>query len=92
MISLSSARITRIRGAGFAGPWSTRRCSEAAFLSERDPRVEAEVLVRKAEDDANAMRLLADAEISDEIVGAGSIHRTLAMLRFTYGRKGKGSD
>jgi HEPN domain-containing protein len=38
-------------------------------LSERDPRVEAEVLVRKAEDDANAMRLLADAEVSDEIVG-----------------------
>lgn len=34
-------------------------------LSERDPRVEAEVLVRKAEDDANAMRLLADTEISD---------------------------
>lgn len=38
-------------------------------MSERDPRVEAEVLVRKAEDDASAMRLLADAEISDEIIG-----------------------
>jgi HEPN domain-containing protein len=39
-------------------------------LSGRDPRAEADVLVRKAKDDAKAMRLLApDAEISDEIVG-----------------------
>jgi hypothetical protein len=38
-------------------------------LSERDPRAEAEVFVRKAEGDANAMRLLVDAEISDEIIG-----------------------
>lgn len=39
-------------------------------MSERDPRAEAEILARKAEDDANAMRLLAhNVEISDEIVG-----------------------
>jgi HEPN domain-containing protein len=39
-------------------------------LPERDPKAEAEVLVRKAKDDANAMRLLApDAGISDEIIG-----------------------
>jgi HEPN domain-containing protein len=39
-------------------------------LSERDPRAEAEVLVRKAKDDANAMGLLvSNAEISDEIIG-----------------------
>lgn len=39
-------------------------------MPERDPRAEADVLVRKAEDDANAVRLMApDAGISDEIVG-----------------------
>jgi len=39
-------------------------------LSERDPKAEAAVLARKAEDDARAMQLLAlNEEISDEIIG-----------------------
>jgi HEPN domain-containing protein len=39
-------------------------------LSERDPKAEAAVLARKAEDDAKAMQLLAPIqEISDEIIG-----------------------
>lgn len=47
-----------------------RLCSEAVSLSERDPKAEAAVLARKAEDDATAMQWLASKpEISDEIVG-----------------------
>jgi HEPN domain-containing protein len=39
-------------------------------LPERDPKAEAAVLARKAEDDAKAMQWLASKpEISDEIVG-----------------------
>jgi HEPN domain-containing protein len=39
-------------------------------LPERDPKAEALVLARKAEDDARAMQLLApNPEISDEIIG-----------------------
>lgn len=39
-------------------------------MSERDPKAEATVLARKAEDDAKAMQLLApNQEISDEIIG-----------------------
>lgn len=39
-------------------------------MSERDPKAEAAVLARKAEDDARAMQLLAlNEEISDEIIG-----------------------
>jgi HEPN domain-containing protein len=39
-------------------------------LSEREPKAEAVVLARKAEDDAKAMQWLASKpEISDEIVG-----------------------
>src|SRR5690242_4512196 len=58
------------RGPGFAEAWSTRRCTEAVSLSERDPKAEAAVLARKAEDDAKAMQLLApNQEISDEIIG-----------------------
>lgn len=39
-------------------------------MSERDPKAEAAVLARKAEDDAKAMQLLApNQEISDEIIG-----------------------
>lgn len=57
-------------------------------LSERDPRVEAEVLVRKAEDDANAMRLLADAEISDEIVGFHAQQAVEKWLKAVLGSRG----
>jgi HEPN domain-containing protein len=47
-----------------------RRCTGAESLSERDPKAEAAVLARKAEDDAKAMQWLASKpEISDEIVG-----------------------
>ncbi|HVQ58499.1 MAG TPA: HEPN domain-containing protein [Solirubrobacterales bacterium] len=47
-----------------------RHCSEAVSLSEREPKAEAAILARKAEDDANAMQWLASKpEISDEIVG-----------------------
>jgi HEPN domain-containing protein len=39
-------------------------------LSERDPKAEAAVLARKAEDDTKAMQWLASkSEISDEIIG-----------------------
>jgi hypothetical protein len=64
-----------------------RRCSEAVSLSERDPRGEAKVLVRKAEDDANAMRLLArKIEILDAI--PGSWERTQEGL--AQARRGEG--
>ena len=39
-------------------------------MPERDPKAEAAVLARKAEDDAEAMQWLASkSEISDEIIG-----------------------
>lgn len=65
-----------------------RRYSEAAFLSERNPRAEAEVLVRKADEDANAMRLLADAEISDEIVGFHAQQAVEKWLKAVLGSRG----
>jgi HEPN domain-containing protein len=57
-------------------------------LSERDPRAEAVVLVRKAEEDANAMRLLADAEISDEIVGFHAQQAVEKWLKAVLGSRG----
>jgi hypothetical protein len=84
-----SAPNMQSRGLGFAGLWSTRRCSGAAFLSERDPRAEAEVLVRKARDDANAVRLLAaDTEISDEIVGFHAQQAVEKWLKAVLGSRG----
>ena len=58
-------------------------------MSERDPRAEAEVLVRKANDDANAMRLLApDAEISDEIIGFHAQQSIEKWLKAVLGSRG----
>jgi HEPN domain-containing protein len=58
-------------------------------LSERDPRAEAEVLIRKADDDANAMRLLAlNAEISDEIVGFHAQQAVEKWLKAILGSRG----
>lgn len=57
-------------------------------MPERDPRAEAEVLVRKAEDDANAMRLLADAEISDEIIGFHAQQAVEKWLKAVLGSRG----
>jgi HEPN domain-containing protein len=58
-------------------------------LPERDPRAEAEVLVRKAKDDANAMRLLApDAEISDEIIGFHAQQAVEKWLKAVLGSRG----
>ena len=58
-------------------------------MSERDPRAEAEVLVRKANDDANAMRLLApDAEISDEIIGFHAQQAIEKWLKAVLGSRG----
>jgi HEPN domain-containing protein len=58
-------------------------------LSERDPRAEAEVLTRKADDDANAMRLLAlNAEISDAIVGFHAQQAVEKWLKAILGSRG----
>jgi HEPN domain-containing protein len=58
-------------------------------LSERDPRAEAEVLVGKARDDANAVRLLAaEAAISDEIVGFHAQQAVEKWLKAVLGSQG----
>jgi HEPN domain-containing protein len=58
-------------------------------LPGRDPKAEAEVLVRKAKDDANAMRLLApDAEISDEIIGFHAQQAVEKWLKAVLGSRG----
>lgn len=58
-------------------------------MSERDPRAEAEVLIRKADDDANATRLLAlNAEISDEIVGFHAQQAVEKWLKAILGSRG----
>jgi hypothetical protein len=51
-------------------------------LSERNPRAEAEILIRKAKDDANAMCLLAVPLRYDEILDTEPIDRqaTLALV------------
>ena len=58
-------------------------------MSERDPRAEAEVLIRKAEDDANAVRVLApDAGISDEIIGFHAQQAVEKWLKALLGSRG----
>jgi HEPN domain-containing protein len=58
-------------------------------LPERDPKAEAAVLARKAEDDAKAMRLLAsDPEVSDEIVGFHAQQAVEKWLKAVLGRRG----
>lgn len=58
-------------------------------MSERDPRAEAVVLARKAENDAKAMRLIApDAEISDEIVGFHAQQAVEKWLKAVLGFRG----
>jgi HEPN domain-containing protein len=58
-------------------------------LPERDPGTEAEVLVRKAKDDANAVRLLApEAEISDEIIGFHAQQAVEKWLKAVLGSRG----
>jgi HEPN domain-containing protein len=59
------------------------------FSSERDPKAEAVVLSRKAEDDAKAMRLLApNPEISDEIVGFHAQQAVEKWLKAVLGSRG----
>jgi HEPN domain-containing protein len=58
-------------------------------LSERDPEAEAVVLVRKAEDDAKAMQLLAsNQEISDEIIGFHAQQAVEKWLKAVLGSRG----
>lgn len=66
-----------------------RRSRGAEFLSERDPKAEAAVLARKAENDAKAMRLLApDQEISDEIIGFHAQQAVEKWLKAVLGSLG----
>ena len=66
-----------------------RRCTEAVSLSERDPKAEAAVLARKAEDDARAMQLLApNQEISDEIIGFHAQQAVEKWLKAVLGSRG----
>lgn len=58
-------------------------------MPERDPRAEAAVLARKAEDDARAVRLLApNPEISDEIVGFHAQQAVEKWLKAVLGSRG----
>lgn len=58
-------------------------------MSERDPKEEAAVLARKAEDDAKAMQLLApNQEISDEIVGFHAQQAVEKWLKAVLGSRG----
>jgi HEPN domain-containing protein len=58
-------------------------------LSERDPTAEAEVLARKARDDANAVRLLvSNMEISDEIIGFHAQQAVEKWLKAVLGSRG----
>ena len=66
-----------------------RPCSEAVSLSEREPKAEAVVLARKAEDDAKAMQWLAsEPEISDEIVGFHAQQAVEKWLKAVLGSRG----
>jgi HEPN domain-containing protein len=66
-----------------------RRCTKAVSLSERDPKAEAAVLARKAEDDAKAMQLLApNQEISDEIIGFHAQQAVEKWLKAVLGSRG----
>jgi HEPN domain-containing protein len=58
-------------------------------LPEREPRAEAAVLARKAEDDAKAMQLLApNPEISDEIIGFHAQQAVEKWLKAVLGSRG----
>jgi len=79
----------RTRGLRFGEAWSTRRCTGAEFLSERDPQAEAAILARKAADDAKAMQLLApNQEISDEIIGFHAQQAVEKWLKAVLGSRG----
>ena len=57
--------------------------------SERDPKAEAVVLARKAEDDAKAMQLLApNSEISDDIIGFHAQQAVEKWLKAVLGSRG----
>lgn len=57
--------------------------------SERDPKAEAVVLVRKAQDDAKAMQLLApNSEISDDIIGFHAQQAVEKWLKAVLGSRG----
>jgi HEPN domain-containing protein len=58
-------------------------------LPERDPKAEAAVLARKAEDDAKAMQWLASkSEISDEIIGFHAQQAVEKWLKAVLGSRG----
>lgn len=58
-------------------------------MSERDPKTEAAVLARKAENDAKAMQLLApDQEVSDEIIGFHAQQAIEKWLKAVLGSRG----
>jgi HEPN domain-containing protein len=58
-------------------------------LPEREPKAEAAVLARKAEDDAKAMQLLAsNPEISDEIIGFHAQQAVEKWLKAVLGARG----
>ena len=58
-------------------------------MQARDPKAEAAVLARKAEDDARAMQLLAsDPEVSDEIVGFHAQQAVEKWLKAVLGHRG----
>lgn len=66
-----------------------RRCTGVVSLPERDPKAEAAVLARKAENDAKAMQLLApDQEVSDEIVGFHAQQAVEKWLKAVLGSRG----
>jgi HEPN domain-containing protein len=57
--------------------------------SERDPKAEAVILARKAEDDARAMQLLAaNPEISDDIIGFHAQQAVEKWLKAVLGFRG----
>lgn len=58
-------------------------------MSERDPKAEAVVLARKAQDDAKAMQLLApNSEISDDIIGFHAQQAVEKWLKAVLGSQG----
>src|SRR6478672_1633793 len=60
----------RSDGARCPAPWSMRPCRRGVSLSTPEDSERAQLLARKASEDAKAAQLLADNdEIADEIVG-----------------------
>jgi HEPN domain-containing protein len=58
-------------------------------LPEREPKVEAAILARKAENDAKAMQLLAaDQGVSDEIIGFHAQQAVEKWLKAVLGCRG----